>query len=383
MKIYSENLLAVSMTREQVIGLVVAISGLLIFSVVFTLIYHFLTKRDIKDIQNGKRDIELIDDDLRSSDPSVIKRKKAIRIVSNVFYYLLIILLVPVILFSIVSRAQGDYFMVGNKGIIAVGSGSMSFKNAFNKYVNDKEAAQTYNLDNQFDMYALLQIEKVNEASDLKLYDVIVFVNDEGKQVIHRIVEFVNDNGVLKYKTWGDANQEADTYKVSFNDIVGRYTNHKVNGLGIVVLFLNSMIGMLTLFALIYCLLMIDFFRRKTGKARIARTNLLSIIFNPEKNNTLMKGSIYYCSCCYVYENNKFVRKEDIPSGSMRKKSLDHPVWKFKNQEADIEIEYFDPIYEEKDYALMQTNTNEKNKEEIEVEHFDPILQEEDGQEDV
>jgi len=392
------NLLAVSMTKSEITGLVVAILGLLIFSVVFTIIYYFLTKRDRKDINEGKRDIELIDDDLRSSTEKNVKRRKRLNILGNVLFYLLIALLVPLIIFSIVSRVQGDYFMIGNKGIIAVGSGSMSYKNNFNGNLYNNELRQQYNLDNQFDTYAVIQIEKVNEASDLNLYDVIAFVNNEGTQVIHRIVEIYEENGVTKYRTWGDANASPDTYRVEFKDIIGRYTSKKVNGIGIIVLFLNNAIGLLTIVALIYILLMIDFFRKRTNAAKKERLQLLSIIFNPEKNNTVLSGNLYYKECKYVYNQNRFIRKESIAMGSMRKRSLENPIYQYAKDgqviEEDIEIDYFDPIYQ--DGLELATNANEKIKPEhlnedvsnnieetIKAGDFDSILQEEDGQEDV
>ena len=73
--------------------------------------------------------------------------------------------------------------MIGNKTIMVVASGSMSKKNDANAYLNSN------NLNNQFQTYDIIVLEKVENASDLNKYDVIAYRNDQGINVIHRIIE--------------------------------------------------------------------------------------------------------------------------------------------------------------------------------------------------
>ncbi|MBR4972093.1 MAG: signal peptidase I [Oscillospiraceae bacterium] len=81
-------------------------------------------------------------------------------------------------------------------------------------------------------------------ASDLKVGDVITFM--QGKTVVtHRIVNIsTDDNGKLQFLTKGDANNTEDTKPVSEDDLVGIYRG-RVPKVGDLAIFMQTPLGMI------------------------------------------------------------------------------------------------------------------------------------------
>ena len=134
-------------------------------------------------------------------------------------------------------------------------------------------------------------------------------------------------NGQTRYVTRGDSNGESDDYKPCFSDIQGRYTGDKIPILGMFVLFMQSSIGIITVTALVYCLIMIDVFTSKILKAQQKRLELLStaIDFKNETELGEMKASftevIYYKGYSYRFDEDEFINKEEITNKEVLEKS--------------------------------------------------------------
>ena len=64
---------------------------------------------------------------------------------------------------------------------------------------------------------------KVKDVDDVKVGDVITF-NYNDKEIVHRLIEIKIVEGKTYYITKGDANEKADSYKLQFDDIVGKVT---------------------------------------------------------------------------------------------------------------------------------------------------------------
>lgn len=65
---------------------------------------------------------------------------------------------------------------------------------------------------------------KPTDPEDLKVGDSITFLIDEDTVATHRIVEILpdDDNGIIRFRTKGDANNEADGSPVHQNNIIGK-----------------------------------------------------------------------------------------------------------------------------------------------------------------
>lgn len=102
--------------------------------------------------------------------------------------------------------------------------------------------------------YGLLVIGSGSMTGELNKGDIIIYesydeqiitegnivVFTQGKSlVIHRVVSVTNENGIVKYVTKGDANNENDTGYITKNDIVG-ITSIKISYIGYPTVWLNE-----------------------------------------------------------------------------------------------------------------------------------------------
>lgn len=304
----------------EIIAVVVTAIGVFSFSVIFTILYSSYQTATISEISAGKRDLDIIDEAIYERKPGVKKRKKCISVLRRVLFWIAIIVITPTFIFAVYSRIMGGVPMFGGKAVMVVASGSMSKKHPVNLSYLD-----SYN--NQFNTYDLIILEKVDDDSDLKKYDVIAFVNDEGVNVIHRIVGVSNSGSGVRYTTRGDANDADDLYHPNFENVLGKYTGQKVPIVGVLLMFLQSYSGIITICALVYCLVMVD---KKTEKVRLAfskRQKLLdsAICFDEIASVDDMQSHfsevIYYKGYAYTFNGNGFVDKMPILDENIKMKS--------------------------------------------------------------
>jgi len=260
------------MTTIEIFGLVISLLGFIVFAIVFTFVYRSYTKSYIKAIKNLDEDKNILDDLIKYNHPKQKKKRKIVKAIKNVIFYGLLIILIPFFVLSIISRIRGNVLSIGDRAFLVVGSGSMSQRN--NTYLDEN------NLNNQFDTGDIIQIKRVKNSSDLKLYDVISFRNDKGINIIHRIIK-INEDGT--YITRGDSNLGSDTYNPKFSDVYGVYTNTRIQKVGYLVMFFKSNFGIMTIVAVAYCIFMIDYFNKKSGERYDKRFNEIEKIVN-DKN---------------------------------------------------------------------------------------------------
>lgn len=301
------------MTEQEIISLIVTFVSVFSFCIVFTVLYGSYQKSAISDIEHGKKDIELIDEVIYEKQDKTKKKRKFWSIIKSIGFYALMIVIIPIFLVSLVNKIQGNTTMIGNHTIMVVATGSMSEKHEENDYLI------TNGLNNQFDAYDIIVLDKVNTPSELALYDVIAFKNDEGINVIHRIKAIYEEDGVVKFETRGDANDASDDYHPSFEDVIGRYSNSKVDSIGIFVMFFQSAPGIITILSLVYCLIMVDKVGAKIAKKQDARLEHLSHVItqindddNIDSLKATYKETIYYKGFAYHFDAQGFVDKTKI-----------------------------------------------------------------------
>lgn len=321
------------MSSVEIISLIVTVIGVFSFATIFTILYKSYTTSQIEEIKSGKKDIELIDEVIYERQADVKKRRKVFRIVRSILFYLVLIIVIPIFIFSLVNRFQNNVTMLGNKTLMVVASGSMSEKHEKNSYLinNDSDSKLNY----QFNTYDIIILEKVQNENDLQLYDVIAYVNNDGINVIHRIKEI--ENGT--YETRGDANEQSDTYHPVFDDVIGKYNGKKIAGLGMFIMFLQSYAGIITIVSLIYCLLMIDHFSGKIDEVQTLRVKLLeeAIDYSNESDKLTIEAkfveTIYYKGYAYQFDENGFIDKSKINEGPYLEKSNEAIIKEVFNKE--------------------------------------------------
>ena len=180
----------------------------------------------------------------------------------------------------------------------------------------------SYELYKFYDVENIIRIGSAGAYSkDIKLYDVISFVNDQGINVIHRIIDIEYGERGIQYETRGDSNNASDKYRPVLEDIQGKYTGTHIPYLGLFILFMQSYIGIITIVSLIYCLFMIDRFTAKITKTQNDRLDILSevIDYKTETQRGEIKAkyveSIYYKGYIYLFNENGFIDKKEIKDG--------------------------------------------------------------------
>lgn len=301
------------MITSEIISLVVTFIGVISFAAVFTILYSSYAHSQIDEIRSGKRDIEIIDEVIYNNKENIKKRRKIIALIKTILFFLTMIIIIPLFIISLISRIQNNTVMIGGNTIMVVGSGSMSEKHKNNSYLISN------NLNNQFNTYDIIIIEKVNDKSDLKQYDVIAYYDSTKKiNVIHRIIDINGDT----YITRGDANGESDKFTPTFDDVIGRYTGKRIQGIGILVMFLQSYAGIITIVSLIYCLLMIDRYSTKIKDIQDKRSELLeqALKYANDGDSGNLKATysetIYYKGFAYYFDENGFIEKKELSSDS-------------------------------------------------------------------
>ena len=101
-----------------------------------------------------------------------------------------------------------------------------------------------------------LIVTKKVDAKDVKVHDVISFFDPEGNGssiVTHRVIgiEIDETSGEIFFRTQGDNNDIADMTPVSEKNLVGRWEGTRFWGLGYVVLFTQSTVGIIVIIAVI------------------------------------------------------------------------------------------------------------------------------------
>lgn len=306
------------MKSTEIISLIVTFIGIFSFATIFTILYGNYASMSIKELKSGKRDIELIDEVVYERQEKVKRRNEIVGTIKNVFFYLTLFIVVPVFIFSLISRFTNNAIMIGDRTVMVVASGSMSYKAETNDYL------VTNNLNDQFSKYDIIILEKVDSAAELKVYDTIAFVNDKGTNIIHRIKSIKYDGS---YETRGDAVEVSDSYNPVFPDVIGRYTGKKIGGIGMFVLFFQSYAGIITIVSLVYCLLMIDRISEKINKVQLERIEYLEKALGllDETEAKAMQAAysetIYYKGFAYQFKDGEFISKDEIKDSLYLEKS--------------------------------------------------------------
>lgn len=325
------------MTSKEIISIVVTFIGVFSFATLFTILYSSYASSQIAEIKSGKRDVEIIDEVIYERQQHVQNRRKVIALFRTIAFYLVLITIIPIFIFSLINKFSGNAMMIGDRTIMVVASGSMSKKHESNKYLF------TWNLNDQFQQYDIIVLEEVKKSS-LEQYDVIAFRNNKGINVIHRIIE-IEYGTTTKYVTRGDNNNGTDEYKPVYEDVIGRYTGKRIPGIGIFVIFLQSYAGIITVLSLVYCLLMIDRTASKINRVQDERAikleEALDYLDETTKENLRAeyKETIYYKGFAYSFDEEGFIEKNPITEGTLLEHSNNSIIKEIKKDDENIATE--------------------------------------------
>lgn len=306
----------------EVISLVITIVCVVSFSAVFTILFRNYYKNNIEKINEGKDDIDLIDNAIYQDQKNKSKANKILRVTGKVASWVLLGVIIVFFGISLYGRFTDNAMVFGDRNVIVIGSDSMSVKDEGNKYLQSDDPR----LNNQFLTYDIIGIQKYKAQEDVKLYDVVAYKANDGRTIVHRIISmnYDEESNEIHYQTRGDKNKASDTNALygdylKYEDLIGFYNNFKIPALGIFVIFLQSNAGIITVLSVIYCFLMYDHFNSKYQKAIENRTDLLidllkydvSKASSAEESGVTnnFKQTIIYQGNEYAFVNGEYVSK--------------------------------------------------------------------------
>jgi signal peptidase I len=323
-----------------VIGFVVTLLCVVSLSLVFTILYLNDYHNNKQEIEQGRRDIEFIDYQINLEKKDHQDKINVGKVVGKTTTIVLTFFTLVFFAFAIVNRINDNKIVIGDKTHIVVATGSMSKKHTANTYLDN------YNLRNQFPANSIIEIRKVSQDK-IYIYDIIAFKNDEGKTIIHRVRDIIYDGTTLRYVTRGDANAADDTYRPTYDNVIGRYTGDHVKFVGVFILFMQSNSGIVTVIAVFYCLGLFFYLKEKTEKQISRRTERIMAVIDYDLDDDEFifdhdfVQNIYYKGFVYRFKNNKFLGKELIEDAKLKVDS-DEQIIKITNDTDETEkIETF------------------------------------------
>ena len=371
------------MSKFEILSLIITIVCLTSFCIVFTILFRNYNLNAIKDVKQGKEDIELIDNVLLDEKKKKTKKTKTLKIIGRVTYYILYIIVFTFFSFSLVSRILDNSMLFNNSGFVVIASGSMSEKHQDNKYLFDN------NLNDQIDTYDIIGISKYNKIEDVKLYDIIAFKDKTGRTIVHRIVSLKENElaNNIEIVTKGDASSTLDNYSLydnylNYEDIIGHYNHKKVPLIGSFVIFLQSNSGIITILSIGYCVVMFDFYRNKLEKAILERTNLLIELIDYDVSNPSLtnyfKQELVYRGYKYIFNEGNFIEKIKIDDSNIQSETENMMYSKLESNSHDSSILIKDITKDEikkiNEDSIVFSNENQEEKEESIIDLIKKII---------
>lgn len=318
------------------LGFVVNLISVLSLTILLLLIFINNYYKSKAEIAQGRLDIEFIDKQIdiekRERNNKINKAVVVAKTTSIVLSFFVLIFFS----FALINRINDQKIVIGNKTHIVIASGSMSKKHTANEYLIN------YNLNNQFDEYSIIEVEKINE-DDLYTYDVVAFKNQDGVTIIHRIVDIQIEGSQKRYVTRGDANKVSDAYRPTFDDFIGRYNGNEIKHVGVLILFMQSDSGIVTIIALFINLIVFTVLYEKLEKMKRERTDILVSIIDydlteetPYFDHDFVQN-IYYKDYVYRFKNKEFLGKEKITDPSIFETyDLDNTMTKVTSDDSGV-----------------------------------------------
>lgn len=202
------------------------------------------------------------------SHPARVRAIKGLRVAFSLLFYVLILgTAIFCVAASLTARSLGAIKMPVS--MLAVASGSMSYVSEDNPY------AQSIDCDEGFAKNSLIFLEQA-DTEEFAVNDIVAYVSDTGTIIIHRIVAVVYDGrGNALYTLCGDANSAADKDRVTADKIIGRYNGFSLGGVGAIVRFFNSYVGIVTAVLIVCAIAVCEWANARMSRAEDERVKIL------------------------------------------------------------------------------------------------------------
>ncbi len=240
----------------------------------FSVLLYYIVKMTLKTIKHGLED-EKITNEYRKN----TKTNRIADIISRSITTILFVAILAVFSVSVFIQLSGNEI----KGALPVPkvvlSSSMSFKHEENGYLKQN------GLDDQFDTFDLIFVEKLPDEFELELYDIVVYeYHDEF--IIHRIVGIEEPNkehpNSRHFMLRGDATKYSDEYPVLYEQMRAIYSGKHIKFVGSFFAFMQSPAGYLCILLVIFAVVATPIVEKKILNAKTERLKEIGVI-NKEK----------------------------------------------------------------------------------------------------
>ena len=162
-------------------------------------------------------------------------------------------------------------------------SDSMSYKNKANTYLRENQ------LDNQFETFDLIFVEKLPDEFELELFDIVVYEHRDDL-IIHRIVGIEEPNEEhpdnRHFLLQGDASQFSDEYPVLYEQMRAIYKGKHIKFVGSFFAFMQSPAGYLCILLIIFAVIATPIAEKKLLQAKMQRLAEIGVIEGDENDTS-------------------------------------------------------------------------------------------------
>lgn len=256
------------MTSFEIYVFFLCIIVFIMLTSLFSFMLTVIIKNQLKLIRNG-----LEDKAIKIEYSKDFKTSKTWKWIECVFSFLLCLVLGAVFFVSVYMNVTEDRPANGIPSIKVVKSESMATKNSKNTYLKENH------LNNQLQMFDLVFCRHLPKEEDLKLYDIVVYKQDD-RYVIHRIVGIEEPNNThpneRHFLLQGDAVDRADTFPVLYSQMRGIYQGERIPFVGSFVLFMQSPAGWLCILLVLFGTIAIPIVEKKVDLAKKERLSYIN-----------------------------------------------------------------------------------------------------------
>ena len=140
---------------------------------------------------------------------NINKKAKILPIALSIYFALSLGLFITNLVYRSTPYVNGQYY-------VSVNSDSMS------KALDSNTYLMVNNLNNRIAKYDIAVFSKVDDKTEIKKFDIILF-KKEGKLITHRIIEIQEGE---KYRTQGDNNAQPDDWVLERENIIGIHSKN-------------------------------------------------------------------------------------------------------------------------------------------------------------
>lgn len=260
------------MNNGTISGVILTVVILLTFALAFLLTYYFFYSEKKKVIRKGLDDDEIREDIQKkkckwmkkdknkhlSFEQEYFNSRSSKKTVGRVISGILFTILLAFTIFVSVEYVQvknDNFLYINNKTVLVIKTSSMETTNDSNSYLKNNSDTEYQYINTRLERYSLVSIDKYYQGDELKLYDIVAFKMDD-TVIVHRLIQIGVDKetGQKVYTFRGDANNASFVHETNVTEdkIIGKFNGYYNVGMGYVVSFLQSEIGLISL--IILCL---------------------------------------------------------------------------------------------------------------------------------